>query len=147
MARDDEYVYAMAVVERLTGVTRRRIRYYEKAGLVRPSRTKGGHRLYSPGNIDTLLRVRALVDSGITTMEAVRHMMAAGLDRDSRPLRESSRDRWTPQAEAMGDAAMRVMRPVQVPNARLAASPETDSPGYFRRVNLFKRMETKQDGP
>jgi DNA-binding transcriptional MerR regulator len=129
----------MAVVERFTGLTRRRIRYYEQVGLVHPSRTGGGHRLYSPENVDTLLRIKALVEGGIATMEAVRRMMAAGFDRrDPLEAKDSTR-RWALQPENMGDAAMRVMRPMDIPNSRPSAVPETDSPSYFRRFTVLPK--------
>ena len=122
LQQDTRYVFSMAVVEKMTGLTRRRIRYYEKSGLVIPSRTAGGQRLYSPSNVEALLRIRDVIKSGITTMEAVARMIASDLDRPtaarSRPV-------------SMGDAAMRLR------------GPETDSPGYFRRVNIMTENDRK----
>ncbi|MEW6031563.1 MAG: MerR family transcriptional regulator [Bacillota bacterium] len=67
MARipDDAPVFPMAVAEAMTGLTRRRIRYYEKLGLVEPARTEGNRRLYSPSDIRRLQEVRRLLDEGI----------------------------------------------------------------------------------
>lgn len=148
--RDQSFVYPMAVVERLTGLTRRRIRYYERCGLLRPARTRGGHRLYSRHNVETLLRVKAIMDEGITTMEAVKRFLDSGLDR---PLLGDAgqasgpglygRRFWTPRADALGDAAVRVMRPGQAPP--VGGAPETDSPSYFRRVDAVGGSRRRDD--
>jgi DNA-binding transcriptional MerR regulator len=79
--QDTRYVFPMAVVEKMTGLTRRRIRYYEEQGLLKPGRSAGGHRLYSPSNVETLMRIRDIMSGGITTMEAVSRMIASDLDR------------------------------------------------------------------
>jgi len=126
--QDTRYVFPMAVVEKLTGLTRRRIRYYEKCGLLTPSRTQGGHRLYSPSNVETLVRIREIIESGITNIEAVKRLLA--LEKNRGPLPQ-------PAALSMGDAAFRVMRPVasdQVsPATELMRRPETALNSYFRR--------------
>jgi MerR family glutamine synthetase transcriptional repressor len=62
---DDAPVYSMAVVERMSGLTRRRIRYYESLGLLRPARTPGNRRLYSPADIRRLAEVKELLESGL----------------------------------------------------------------------------------
>ncbi len=40
--------------ERFPDVTPSKLRYWEKAGLIRPRRTHGGHRLYCPGDVERL---------------------------------------------------------------------------------------------
>jgi DNA-binding transcriptional MerR regulator len=67
----------MAVAERLTGLTRRQIRYYERQGLLSVYRTAGNQRLYTPYDIELLLRIEALLAHGFRTIEAVRHHLAA----------------------------------------------------------------------
>jgi len=133
---DARYVYPMAVVERLTGLTPRRIRYYEKYGLVQPSRTAGNHRLYSPANVETLIRVRDIMRSGITNMEAVARIMDLGFDKAGSP--PSSPSSW-------GDAAFRVMRPVSSPLPGSGKQPETDSSSYFRRVKILAEGDRKHN--
>ncbi len=142
------YVYPMGVVERITGLTRRRIRYYEKVGLLQPARTSGGHRLYSAENVDTLRRIGALIESGITTVEAVRRIMAAGLDLPERPVAAPGRpvpgprDRWAPPPSSpriTGDAATRLLRPTS-PGPLESRSPsamESDSASYFNRIRIW----------
>ena len=41
------------------------LRVYERRGLLRPDRTAGGTRLYSPDDIDTLHRIRELLADGL----------------------------------------------------------------------------------
>lgn len=67
-------VYPIGVVEKLTGLSGRQIRYYEKTGLVIPARTKGNQRLYSPLDVDKLLRVKTLLAEGLN-VEGVRAML------------------------------------------------------------------------
>lgn len=141
------YVYPMGVVERITGLTRRRIRYYEKVGLVQPARTSGGHRLYSAENVETLKRIGALLESGITTVEAVRRIMAAGLDLPTRPApapgrpAPGTRDHWAPPSSSprMGDAATRLLRPTTPApiEPRPSSSVESDSASYFSRIRIW----------
>jgi MerR family glutamine synthetase transcriptional repressor len=66
----------MAVAERLTGLTRRQIRYNERQGLLSVYRTAGNQRLYTPQDIALLLRIEALLAHGFRTIEAVRHHLA-----------------------------------------------------------------------
>lgn len=132
---DDRFIYPMSVVERLTGLTPRRIRYYEKCGLVHPTRTQGNHRLYSPSNIETLVRVKDIMKSGITNLEAVSRIIELDFDR-SGP--------HSPSPASVGDAAFRVMRPVTSPLSGSRKQPETDSSSYFRRANILADEDRRQ---
>lgn len=62
---DDAPVYSMAVAERITSLTRRQIRYYEAMGLLRPARTPGNRRLYSPADLRRLVEVKRLLEEGL----------------------------------------------------------------------------------
>jgi MerR family transcriptional regulator, glutamine synthetase repressor len=79
-------VYAMGVAERLTGLTARQIRYWERHGLLAPSRTKGRQRLYSEADILRLKEVKRLLGEGMT-LERVRAYLAA---RDAKKPRDDS---------------------------------------------------------
>ena len=69
-------VYPIGVVQRLTGLSARQIRYYEKEGLLRPTRTRGNRRLYSPADVERLRQVKALLEQGLN-LEGVRAYLAA----------------------------------------------------------------------
>ncbi|HHY93836.1 MAG TPA: MerR family transcriptional regulator [Firmicutes bacterium] len=58
-------VYPMRVVCRMTGLTERQIRYWEKLGLVAPARTPGEQRLFSVADVQRLKQVKRLKDEGI----------------------------------------------------------------------------------
>lgn len=59
-------VYSMGVAERLTGLTARQIRYWEQHGLIQPSRTGGGQRMYSEGDVVRLKEIKRLLGEGMT---------------------------------------------------------------------------------
>lgn len=59
-------VYSMGVTERLTTLTARQIRYWERYGLLAPTRTKGRQRLYSEADILRLREVKRLLGEGMT---------------------------------------------------------------------------------
>ncbi len=46
----------------MVGVHAQTLRYYERVGLVRPSRSEGRRRLYSPMDMDRLRRIKALTE-------------------------------------------------------------------------------------
>ena len=60
--RDSEPCYVISVVARMLGVHAQTLRYYERAGLVEPSRSKGRVRLYSNQDIERLRQVRTLMN-------------------------------------------------------------------------------------
>jgi MerR family transcriptional regulator/heat shock protein HspR len=51
------------------------LRVYERRGLVDPDRTPGGSRLYSPGDIDRLHRIRELLAEGLN-LAGIAHVVA-----------------------------------------------------------------------
>lgn len=62
-------VYPIAVVRKLTGLSDRQIRYYEQVGLLKPSRTAGRRRLFSPLEVEALIKIKADMDRGLRTPE------------------------------------------------------------------------------
>lgn len=58
-------MYSIGVVEELTGLTGRQIRYYEKMGLITPERTSGNQRLYSPAIVERLKEIKRLLSAGM----------------------------------------------------------------------------------
>ncbi|HEY8454744.1 MAG TPA: MerR family transcriptional regulator [Actinopolymorphaceae bacterium] len=61
----DRGVYAISVVSELTGVQPHTLRAYERAGLLKPARTRGGNRLYSDNDLDRLRRIGDLAATGL----------------------------------------------------------------------------------
>ncbi|MCH8190390.1 MAG: helix-turn-helix transcriptional regulator [Chloroflexi bacterium] len=58
----DEPCFAISVAARIVGLHAQTLRYYEKAGLVQPSRSKGRNRLYSQADVERLRQIRRLTD-------------------------------------------------------------------------------------
>ncbi|MCL6516551.1 MerR family transcriptional regulator [Alicyclobacillus sp.] len=63
--RKEMPVFSISVVQKLTGLSARQIRYYEQHGLVKPARSQGNQRLFSFLDVERLLQVRELLDSGM----------------------------------------------------------------------------------
>lgn len=69
-------VYSIGVVQELTGLSGRQIRYYEQAGLISPRRTGGRRRLYTRAEVDLLNEIKDYLRQGMT-LEAVKEVMSA----------------------------------------------------------------------
>ena len=54
--------YVISVAARLLEVHPQTLRYYERAGLLQPSRSKGNIRLYSQSDIDQARQIKRLID-------------------------------------------------------------------------------------
>mgnify|MGYP001581819194 CR=1 FL=1 len=59
---DDEPCYVISVAARMIGVHAQTLRYYERQGLLAPSRSQGKTRFYSPRDIERLRRIRTLTN-------------------------------------------------------------------------------------
>ena len=59
---EDEPVYFISVVSRMVGVHAQTLRYYERVGLVSPSRSGGRQRLYSLREVQKLQRIKTLTE-------------------------------------------------------------------------------------
>ena len=59
---DSEPCYVISVAARMIGVHAQTLRYYERAGMIEPSRSAGNRRLYSTEDIDRLRRIKTLID-------------------------------------------------------------------------------------
>ena len=59
---DEEPRYVISIAARMLGVQTHTLRYYEKIGIMEPSRSRGNIRLYSDRNIAHLRRVKTLMD-------------------------------------------------------------------------------------
>ena len=63
---DDEPCYVISVAAKLVELHPQTLRYYDRIGLIRPSRTAGRMRLYSQRDVETLRKiVRLTEDLGV----------------------------------------------------------------------------------
>jgi MerR family transcriptional regulator/heat shock protein HspR len=60
---EDEPMYVISVAARLVNMHPQTLRYYERAGLVKPTRSRGHIRLYSQRDIERLRKIARLTDS------------------------------------------------------------------------------------
>ena len=68
----------VTAVARRTGVSVRTLHYYEEIGLLKPSgRTRSGHRLYTPSDIQRLQQIRSLQQLGLS-LSAVADCLSDG---------------------------------------------------------------------
>ena len=60
-----EPCYVISVVARLVNMHPQTLRYYEKLGLIRPSRSDGRIRLFSLQDVQRLHKIQELQDAGV----------------------------------------------------------------------------------
>ncbi len=71
-------IYPIRTVAHLAGVDARRIRAWEtQYGLLRPARTKGGHRLFSQRDVELIRRIKRLIDEEGLRLQGVRSLLDA----------------------------------------------------------------------
>jgi MerR family transcriptional regulator/heat shock protein HspR len=60
--REDEPMYVISVAARLVNMHPQTLRYYERAGLLKPTRSRGHIRLYSQRDIERLRKIARLTE-------------------------------------------------------------------------------------
>ncbi len=64
--QNEDPCYVISIAARMVGMHQQTLRYYERVGLIEPSRTRGNIRLYSPANINRLRQIQRLIsDLGV----------------------------------------------------------------------------------
>ncbi len=59
---NDEPAFIISVAARMLGVHAQTLRYYERVGLLTPSRSRGRIRLYSRADLERIRQVQRLID-------------------------------------------------------------------------------------
>ena len=75
--------YVISIAARMVGVRTHTLRYYERVGIVEPSRSGGNIRLYSESDIAQLRRVKTLMDDlgvNLAGVEVIMRMMQRMLE-------------------------------------------------------------------
>ncbi|WP_018921383.1 MerR family transcriptional regulator [Salsuginibacillus kocurii] len=65
----DKKVITIGIVSELTGLSERKIRYYEERKLLFPERTNGGTRKYSFADVEKLIDIANKMEDGMQTFE------------------------------------------------------------------------------
>ena len=75
---DSEPRYVISIAAGILGIRAHTLRYYEKIGIIEPSRSQGNVRLYSERDIVQLRRVKTLMDDmgvNLAGVEVILRMM------------------------------------------------------------------------
>lgn len=59
---EDQPCYVISVAAKIVGMHAQTLRYYERAGLLKPSRSRGRIRLYSVADINRLRQIQRLIN-------------------------------------------------------------------------------------
>ena len=62
VSEDIEPRYVISIAARMVGIPTHTLRYYERIGIIEPSRSRGNIRLYSDRDVALIRRVTKLVD-------------------------------------------------------------------------------------
>src|SRR5512139_2774199 len=79
--------YVISVAAKILGIQTHTLRYYERIGVVEPSRSRGNIRLYSESDLEQLRRVKALIEdlgvnlAGAEVILRMAHQIATLQDR------------------------------------------------------------------
>lgn len=74
---EDDPCYVISIAARMVGMHQQTLRYYERIGLIDPSRSRGNIRLYSPSDIGRLRQIQRLIaDLGVNLagVDVIIHM-------------------------------------------------------------------------
>ena len=113
----DRGVYGISIAADLVGMGVQNLRLYESRGLLRPERSSGGTRRYSPNDLDRLRRIADLLDAGLN-LAGIR--MVLDLEGQNARLRE---DQEVPSSPRVGTT--RASRPGSPPPRAKRAGPPT----------------------
>lgn len=103
---DDLPIYPIRTIASLSGVDARRLRSWEvEYQLLRPARTKGGHRLYSTRDLRLVQCIRRLVEEEGMSLQGVRAWLAAQPDLDEAHASATPRAQAPEPAAAAGSSA------------------------------------------
>ena len=85
--------YVISIAARMLGVHAQTLRYYERAGMIEPSRSRGNRRLYSAEDIERLRRMKTLMDDlgvNLAGVEVIMRMSRRmlGMEREIQDLEE-----------------------------------------------------------
>lgn len=106
-------VYVISVAAELAGVHPQTLRNYERQGLLEPTRTAGGSRRFSEGDLDRLRRIQQLTGEGLN-LEGVRRVLALEAELDElRRQMASAAEEHRRTAEEIRRASRREIVPLR----------------------------------
>lgn len=60
--KDNEPRYVISIAAKILGIQTHTLRYYERIGIIEPSRSQGNIRLYSENDLEQLRHVKSLIE-------------------------------------------------------------------------------------
>ena len=84
---ESEPRYVISIAAKILGIQTHTLRYYERIGVIEPSRSRGNIRLYSERDLEQLRRVKALIEdlgvnlAGAEVILRMAHQIATLQDR------------------------------------------------------------------
>ena len=87
--------FTIEQVAEMVGVSKSTLRKWEKVYGVHPDRNDGNHRRYRQGQVDVMLKIKALYDEGFA-LKGVKTRLVAELHRDQLHCSGSGSDREEP---------------------------------------------------
>lgn len=82
MSTKSDSIYPISVVMNMTGLSARQIRYYESYGLIKPARSKGNQRLYTPSDVENLLLIKSFLEKGLN-LDGIKSMLSGAKPQES----------------------------------------------------------------
>ena len=153
-ASGDEPMFVISVAARLVEMHPQTLRYYERAGLVKPKRSRGSIRLYSEHDIDRLRKIARLIDDlgvNLAGVEVILNLTEK-LEQLQKVLEENQIEMPALQVSDWTDTAMQTQAPalsthqapVKIQVRRARAKPvETET----QKPKRSSRNGRNQDNP
>jgi len=107
---NDRPLFMISVAAELAGMHPQTLRLYERRGLVRPQRTAGRTRRYSPGDVERLRRIQELTELGLNLAGVERVLVMEEQMEALRRQLQLLQQRLDEAAEAMRQEVERVER-------------------------------------
>ena len=99
---DDRGVYGISVAADMAGTGVQNLRLYERRGLLEPTRTAGGTRLYSHSDVQRLHRITKLLAEGLNLAGIA---MVLDLQDDNTRLRDDAAGKQPPAGDESGSSS------------------------------------------
>ncbi|GIO13954.1 HTH-type transcriptional regulator YfmP [Cohnella xylanilytica] len=139
-------LYKIDDVAKMSGLTKRTIRYYEEIGLLpAPSRSEGGTRLYTGEHIETLNKlIRARDALGFSLQELQRYVEASDILEGKRQHYRQLTDTLTPEErkEKLLDMDETLVKQLELIESKLANIQAIKAEFEELRERIRRRLET-----
>lgn len=99
-------LFPIGIVQKLTDLTARQIRYYEQHGLIHPARTEGKQRLFSFNDVERLLEIKRYIDQGLN-IAGIKKMLGQAPEPSQLPEPEQKVGLWQKESKELTEQELR----------------------------------------